>query len=245
MTRWRVAVTRDEPEDGALSQALCRYGFIARHCPVFAAQAPRDQAPLLEAAAALEAFDFVVFSSARAVHAITRARSTPWPAGLRTAAVGLQTAGAIARMGVTTPAIVGDRDGAAALWAVLAADHWQGRRVLLPAAAEGLSLIANHLRAAGAIVEEIVAYRMVPRPSRDVEASWTVASPDAVVIASPAVVHRLVAALGVERLRRLSAVAAIGPTTSAALTTVRITHHVSPRAHFEAVSQLLRTLYRP
>ncbi len=245
MTRWRVAVTRDEPEDGALSQALSRQGFIACLCPVFEEQAPRDQEPLLNAAEALEDFDLVVFSSARGVRAVARARSTPWPSSLRTAAVGKRTAGAVARLGVTPPAIVGESDGAAALWAVLAVDPWQGRRVLLPAAAEGLSLIANHLRGAGAVVAEVVAYRMVPRSAEDIRASWTVASPDAVVVASPAVAQGLVGALGVERLRRLAAVAAIGPTTSAALTMAGIIHQVSPRADFEAVSQLLRTLWRP
>jgi len=157
--------------------------------------------------------------------------------------VGPRTAQAVVHAGVETSPIVGDGDGAAALWAVLAGEDWRGRRVLLPAVAEGHPLLAAQLRAAGAAVEEVVAYRMVPRPQADILSNWRAADPDAVVVASPSVVRGLVRALGAEGLSRLAAVVAIGPTTSAALAAEGVPHHVSPRADFETVAHLLRTLH--
>jgi uroporphyrinogen-III synthase len=237
-----VAVTRDEPDDGALSRALRHQGFVPVWCKVLEEQAPVDPHPLHAAAEALADFDLIVFSSARAARAVTRARSTPWPAGVRTAAVGPRTAEAVVRAGVQTSPLVGDGDGAAALWTVLAGEDWRGRRVLLPAVAEGHPLLATQLRAAGAAVEEVVAYRMVPRPQADILSDWSAAGPDAVVVASPSVAHGLVRALGADGLAALAAIVAIGPTTSAALAAEGVPHHVSPRADFETVAQLLRTL---
>lgn len=208
-------------------------------------RAPVDPQPLHAAAEALADFDLIVFSSARTVQAVTRARSTPWPAGVRTAAVGPRTAEAVVLAGVGSAPIVGVGDGAAALWTALAGEDWRGRRVLLPAAAEAHPLLATELRAAGAIVDEVVAYRMVPRPQADILSDWSAADPDAVVVASPSVARGLIGTLGGKVLARLAAVVAIGSTTSAALAGAGVHHHVPPRADFDAVAMLLRTLWRP
>ena len=59
--------------------------------------------------------------------------------------------------------LVGDDDGAEALWTALSKQQWQGQRVLLPTVPGGRRMLGQCLRDAGAIVEEIDAYRMLPR----------------------------------------------------------------------------------
>ena len=135
--------------------------------------------------------------------------------------------------------IVGDGDGAEALWTILSKLRWTGARVLLPADPGGRSWLSGSLRDAGAIVDEIEAYRMLPRSDDRIRADWAAANPDAVVIASPRVATQLVAALGVDVLRALTTIVAIGPTTSAALAAAGVPHDVSPRADFVEAARMI------
>lgn len=235
----RVAVTRDEPDDGALHVALRDLGFDPVRCVVLEQHLPADTAALKAAADLLDGFDWVICSSVRAVTAIAAARSRSWPAGVRTAAVGPRTADALINAGATPAPIIGDGDGADALWATLSKRCWAGSRILLPADSGGRGLLGQSLREAGAIVKEIEAYRMLPRSDESIRADWAEANPDAVVIASAKVATSLAAALGVDALRALKVIVAIGPTTSAALTAAGIAHDVSPRADLVAAARVI------
>ena len=235
----RVAVTRDEPDDGALHVALRDLGFDPVRCVVLEQHPPDDTAALAAAAQSLEEFDWVICASVRAVKAIIGVRPRPWPAGVRTAAVGAKTADALVHAGVVPAPIVGAGDGVDALWAILSKQRWAGVRVLLPADPGGRPLLGRSLREAGALVQEIAAYRMLPRSDDHIRADWAAASPDAVVIASPKVAASLAAAIGVDALRALRVIVAIGPTTSAALTAAGIAHHVSPRADLVEAARVI------
>lgn len=215
---WRVAVTRDEPVDGPLSAALRGHGFVPIACPVLVATGPGDPAALVHAASRLGDYHWVVCASARGVAALQHARAEAWPAGLRTAAVGPVTAGALHAAGVEPPPVLVNDGGADALWTALAsADAWPGRRVLVPTTPGGRAVLARQLRAAGANVDEVEAYRMMPRDTDAIASDWRAARPGAVIVASPRVAHLLVAAVGVGALTALHAVVAIGTTTAGAL----------------------------
>ena len=138
--------------------------------------------------------------------------------------------------------LVGDDDGAEALWTALSKQQWQGQRVLLPTVPGGRRMLGQCLRDAGAIVEEIDAYRMLPRSPDRIRADWAVANPDAAVIASPSAADTLVGVLGAGPLNALHAVVAIGPTTSVSLTAAGVRHHVSPRADFCEAARCLAAL---
>ena len=235
----RVAVTRDEPDDGALHAALRDLGCDPVRCVVLEQHPPADNAAFEAAADSLDRFDWLICSSVRAVKAIAGARSRPWPAGVKTAAVGARTADALVNAGAVPAPIVGDGDGADALWVILSKQRWPGSRVLLPADPGGRSVLGRSLRDAGALVQEIDAYRMVPRSGDRIRADWAAANPDAVVIASPRVATRLAAAVGVDALRALRTIVAIGPTTSAALTAAGVPHDVSPRADFVEAARMI------
>ena len=237
---WRVCTTRDEPSSGPLAEALRAQGFIAVACPVAREVPVANPGPLLAAAARLEQYSWVVCASARSVAALRRARTTPWPRGLRTAAVGDATAGALLDAGADPTPLVGVEGGADALWAALHdADHWPGRRVLIPTTPGGRRLLIERLSEAGAVVETVEAYRMCPRPPDEIVGAWHDAAPDAAVIASPSAAEALVEAIGAPALAKLHAVVAIGPTTAEALTRHGLPALVAGHTDFAEVARTL------
>ncbi|MGQ0703120.1 MAG: uroporphyrinogen-III synthase [Gemmatimonadales bacterium] len=233
----RVAITRDEPRSGPLSLALGRHGLEPVACSVITHLPPRDPLPLCRAAARLAEFDWVVVSSARAVLALARAsalealREPP-----RWAVVGPATEAALARHGVSAALTPRDAGAEALLAALLEAEAWSGRKVLMPRAAGGRRSVAAGLRARGASVTEVIGYRTVARPRRAVAAAWRAARPQGVVVASPSAVTALLRAISPAELGRLPAVVAIGPTTAAALRERGLGCSVAPRADFEAAA---------
>jgi uroporphyrinogen-III synthase len=237
---WRVAVTRDEDLDGPLSRALRDAGLEPVLCPVVEEHPPRDAAALGAAAARLEQYDWVLCSSVRAVTALMAARAKPWPRGVRAAAVGPRTAAALNAAGADPPPLVAGESGADALWRLLQGrETWRDRRVLVPAAPGGRRALIDGLRSAGARVDEVEAYRMLPRPPDLIAATWKALAPDAVVLASPFTAQTLVRSIGRSALTGLRAVAAVGPTTAAALTAHGIPCSVPPRAGFAEVARHL------
>lgn len=239
---WRVAVTRDEDERGALSSALVAEGFVPVRCTVMEESPPADPAALAAVAAGLDAFDWIICSSVRAVSALAGARTAAWPRGVRTAAVGPSTAAALVSVGAEPAPFVGPSDGADALWTELATMAWTGRRVLVPTVPGGRRVIGDALRRAGAVVTEVEAYRMVPRTADRIRADWQAASPDAAVFGSPSAVNLLVEALGPEALIALAARVAIGPTTAAALAAAGVPGEMAARAEFREAARTLARL---
>lgn len=236
----RVVVTRDEGLDGPLSSALIERGMEPVQCSVLT-EAPAPEPEVLERiAGALEAYDWLVVASQRAVSALMAARQgRPLPGALRTAAVGEKTAAALVAAGARAP-LVAPNAGAAALVAVLRdADRWPGRRALLPRALEGGRELAEALRRWGVSVDEVIAYCTVARPRAEIAAAWQEARPDAVVVASPSAARALVQAVGAEGLRRLARVAAMGSTTAMQLLALGVPSMVPARSDFEAVAELL------
>lgn len=236
---WRVAITRDEDREGPLASALIAAGLTPCPCAVFVEAPPDDPAVLTATAHDLDRFDWVIVASARAVAALSRARGRPWPAHLRTAAVGEATARALVAAGVSVPPAVGEGDGAEALWATLAClMAWGGVRVLVPTTPGGRTELADRLSAAGALVTSVDAYRMVARPTAAIVEDWTRAVPDAVVVASARAAETLCDAIGSVAMRAVSVVA-IGATTAAALDRLGVPCRRPARAGFGDVARLL------
>jgi uroporphyrinogen-III synthase len=236
----RVAVTRDEPADGALSLALRRQGLAPVPCPVLVEAPPSDPAGLEREARRLASFDWLVVASARAVSALrTASGGAAFPATLRTAAAGHRTAAALAAWGAAEP-LVAPLAGAHALAEALrGADRWPGRRALLPRALDGGRELGDALRSYGASVTETEAYRTVERPGPAIAAAWSEAAADAVVVASPSAARALVGAVGVPALVRLEHIVAIGATTAAALSALGVRAITPDRSDFESVADLL------
>jgi uroporphyrinogen-III synthase len=201
--------------------------------------APTDPTRLLSAADRLDQYGWVICASVRAVEAVGRSMSGPWPASVRTAAVGPATARALEALGAQAPALAAV-EGAEPLWDLLSQlDQWPGRRVLVLTTPGGRTTLIDELRAAGAEVDAVEAYRMVPRRSEDITRDWAAAATDALVVASPKAVEVLLEAVGRDALKRLRAVVAIGETTAQALAARGIPCHIPERASFDAVADVV------
>jgi uroporphyrinogen-III synthase/uroporphyrinogen III methyltransferase/synthase len=224
LDRRTVVVTRSKGGEDALAERLRELGAWVREIPSIAFAPPADPAPLDAALRDLARFDFAVFASATAVErTVERARAlgvgTAPLRALHLAAVGPATAQRLARE-VREPDLVPAQSTGEAMAAALAA-RVAGKRVLLPRPAEGRPELLAGLEAAGAEVVAVEAYRTVPAPPEAIRplAGWIAAGEvDAVAFASPSAVRAVVLGLA-ERaaLLRQVALAAIGPTTAAAL----------------------------
>lgn len=232
---WRVAVTRDEDSGGPLSQALRRNGFVPIGCAVVEERPPNDPSALLSAAAALQDFDWVIVSSARAVRAIARLVAS-WPPGVRTAAVGMKTASLLLEYGAAPLPVVAEVAGAEALWERLeSVDDWRHKRVLVPTVRGGRRTLIEALAREGAVVSEVEAYRMVPVPPDRIREAWHRGRPHAAVLASPSAARTLVTAIGVPALAALHAIVTIGQTTAAAVREAGLQPSVPSAPAFEDV----------
>jgi uroporphyrinogen-III synthase len=239
MSPLRVAVTRDEPEDGMLTRALREHGLDPVHCPVVAQAPASDPQPLARAAAMLEHYHWLVVASVRAVDALVAARGEgPIPAAVRTAAVGRKTAARLRFHGAAEPLLPEHAGAQSLIEALQHADSWPGRIVLLPRAAEGGREIAESLQGFGAIVDEVIAYRTSAGAPGEIAARWRAVAPEAAVVASPSAARSLVAAVGAPALRALELVA-IGPTTAAALAELGLTARLPRSPDFECAALLL------
>lgn len=201
---------------------------------------PEDPEPLARVAAGLDSYDWIICSSARAVHSLSRLRAAPWPRGLRSAAVGAQTGAALEAMGANPRPVVAAAAGASPLFQHMETmDAWPGRLVLALTVAGGRRELLDGLSRAGARVDEVVAYRMAPEALPAIAEKFDRAQPDAVVFASPSAVEIVNAAVGSDALRRLRAVVAIGATTGRALRARGLKPLVPEQAGFDhAVAKL-------
>ena len=214
-----VATTRDGRADDTLVLALRAEGADVRIWPTLRIEGPGDARPLEEALAELEAFDWIAFTSARGVDAVV-ARA-PAPGGRpRVAAVGDATAAALVAGGWPVD-VIGRGDGAAGLGEALArAGLGGGARVLFPAGSLARDVLDRDLRALGAEVLRVEAYRTTPTPPDRTEVRGDLArGVDVVTFASPSAVRALAEALDGRLAEALApcAVVAIGPTTAEAL----------------------------
>jgi uroporphyrinogen-III synthase len=236
----RVAVTRAEDDSGPLGSALRARGLVPVPCPLLVETALEDEAPLREAAARLDGYDWVIVASTRSVEALRAAREDPWPTGLRSAAVGASTARALSDAGATPPPVVAPTAGAAALWETLAPlDRWPDRRVLVLTTPGGRSTLIDAFRDAGARVDAIHAYRMMPRNADRIRADWQHGAPEAVVLTSPRATDALVDAVGRPALASLRAVIAIGETTARRLADLGVACEVAADTSFDAAAETL------
>jgi uroporphyrinogen III methyltransferase/synthase len=197
--------------------------------PVIAHEAAEDLTALDAALAGLEAFDWVTFTSARAVAVVSGRpawRRWPWRSYRRprVAAVGPSTRSRLAENGIEAAVCPPDA-GAAGLAAALAAadGSLEGRAVLWPRSEIARPDLRDALVAAGARVTDPVTYRTTATRPADIASflcELGAGAVDAVTFLSPSSAEHLAAAIDGGTLSVLAdrtIVASIGPSTSEAL----------------------------
>jgi uroporphyrinogen-III synthase len=161
----RLIVTRPLAQALPWVDALRARGVDAVALPLIGIEPLADPAPLHAAWAALPGLDWVMFVSANAVEHFFAARPPggAWPATLPAGSPGPGTRSALQAAGVALidEPVPGQADSEG-LWARVAGRGWAGRRVLVVRGEDGRDWLADRLRAAGAELRFLAAYRRTP-----------------------------------------------------------------------------------
>ncbi|MBX3607840.1 MAG: uroporphyrinogen-III synthase [Piscinibacter sp.] len=162
--RWLV--TRPAAQADEWVEALRAQGLDAQALPLIGIAPAPDPAPVAAAWKTLDQEALVVFVSPNAAEQFFALRpgALPWPGGVRAASPGPGTTRTLQRLGVPAGAIVEPAADAAqfdseALWAQLRRFDWRGASVLIVRGDGGRDWLAETLRAAGARVRPLCAYR--------------------------------------------------------------------------------------
>jgi uroporphyrinogen-III synthase/uroporphyrinogen III methyltransferase/synthase len=233
-----VVVTRGPGGEDALRERLRQLGATVRELPSIAVGPPASYEALDTALRDLARTDWVVFASVNAVErTVARLDALDLPRALLAlrslAAVGPVTAERLAREVRPPDLVPADATGAAAAAAL--GDRVRGMRVLVPRPAEGRPELVDGLRAAGAEVVAVEAYRTHPAPPERLAplADWIERGEvDAVAFASPSAVKAVVAALaGRCTVLGRTLLAVIGPSTDEALRAAGLAAGARPERH--------------
>jgi uroporphyrinogen-III synthase len=162
-----VVITRPRAQSQALAQGVAALGREAVLLPLLDIYPLADQAPLRRVLAGLEAYALVAFVSPNAIDAaFAELRQLgPWPAGVALAVLGETSRACLAKHGIDdgNATIFSPPDPARSdsehLLAALDMQALAGKRVLIVRGESGRELMADGLRAAGASVDTVAAYR--------------------------------------------------------------------------------------
>ena len=211
----RIVVTRAIDQADELAGPLRELGGQVILLPAIAIVAPADPAPLREAAAQCDSYDWIVFSSANAV--LFFAAELPLPRGncrARIATVGAATREAAEKEGLPV-SLTPEKYVAESLVEAFGDEDLRGRRVLIPSAAVTRDVLRNELRKRGAAVDVVEAYRNVPPADLGERAALVFREPypDWATFTSSSAFENLLAVVDGDTLRRVR-IATIGPITS-------------------------------
>ncbi|HSU17108.1 uroporphyrinogen-III C-methyltransferase [Longimicrobium sp.] len=213
-----IVVTRARAQASEFAATLERLGAEVLQLPVIRIVPPADPAPLREAAARAETFDWIVFTSVNGVEHFFRelagmGRDARALGAARVCAIGPATAAEAAKHGIRAD-LVPDEFVAEAAVEALAAAGVDGKRILLPRAEIARAVLPDGLRARGAEVVEVVAYRTVQdgAGADEVRRRLDAGEVDLVTFTASSTVRNFASLVGADVGR--AKVASIGPVTS-------------------------------
>lgn len=232
-----ILVTRAREQAAGFAALLEEAGATVMLVPTIAVEPPESWAPLDAALARASSYTWVAFTSVNGVEMVRRrlalsGRGSEVLAGCRIAAIGPATAEALRGWGLRVSALP-EEYVAEALADRLRSEIGADDRVLLPRAAEARDVLARELRALGAEVDEVAAYRT--RAAREQAAGLRAALAehriDVVTFTSSSTVKNFCALFARGELARLMAgvtVASIGPITRATAAGLGLDSHIMP-----------------
>ncbi|MDA8126612.1 MAG: uroporphyrinogen-III C-methyltransferase [Deltaproteobacteria bacterium] len=218
-----IVVTRPEAQAGEMAERLGAAGARVIHFPVIRVAEPESWAALDAACERLEAYRWLIFTSANGVaFFFRRLRERGGDLrdlkGIRIATIGPATAAAVEARGIRVD-LVPEAFISEGVVRAFADVDLQGCRVLLPRAAEARDVIPEGLTQMGATVDVVTAYRTV---RSDAEAStlapfFAAGKIAALTFTSPSTVTHFLGIMGPQfHLPSGVKVACIGPVTAAA-----------------------------
>jgi uroporphyrinogen III methyltransferase / synthase len=235
----RVLVTRSREQASELVDLLEAQGAEAVEAPLIDIVPPDDYGPLDEACERAGAFDWIVFTSANGASAfmdrlLQGPRDVRGLAGARLCAVGPGTAARLTRFGLKVDLVPDDHSADGVVTAIKAAGPIKGKRVLFPKGDIARDTLPEELRASGAEVTEVIAYRTVTAESDahlGIYRQLLDRRIDAVTFSSASAVRAFVSIYGADQavdLLNHTMVATIGPVTADAAVRYGITPQVTP-----------------
>ncbi|NTV64378.1 MAG: uroporphyrinogen-III synthase [Oscillochloris sp.] len=217
----RIVITRSAAKSDGMATHLRELGAEPIVYPTIAYAPPEDPSLLDAALKRLEGgqYDWLIITSAQVVKVIAeRARSAfnTQPVPFKVAAVGPATAKAGVRLLGVESAAVPEQFIAESLAATLG--DLSGKRVFLPNADIARPALETYLRAAGAQVDRVVAYRTVTAPDNGVDMAALLAAGHiaAVTFTSGSTARAFVEKVGPDAIELMhqTVVACIGPATA-------------------------------
>lgn len=232
----RILVTRSEEQAGAFAARVRERGGVPLLFPTVRLVPHEDSRDLDEALARVEAFDWILFTSANAVRffAVLSARAAfpGFPGGVRVGSVGPATTRELALRGFPAHLTAEVHTGEG-LVAALAREGIEGRHFLLLRALEGRETIPQEIARRGGRVEVVPVYRnALPPPDETAAGEIGEHPPDVCTFASPSAFRNFFALLGEERAASVlsrSRLAVIGEVTARAVRERRYRVDIMPR----------------
>ncbi|MBW1712825.1 MAG: uroporphyrinogen-III C-methyltransferase, partial [Deltaproteobacteria bacterium] len=220
----RVLITRTAQGAGHLAAMVRELGAEAIIFPTVALVEPENKAPLQRAAAHLDQYDWLIFTSANGVEFFFKELAelgldSRALGRLRVCAIGPATAKALAARNIKADRVPTEYR-AEAVVEILADQARQGKRFLLVRAQEARQVLPRELTALGGQVETVAAYQNVLPPQADrqaLEQRLAAGEVDVVLFTASSTVNNLARLFPDKPLARLLArteVAVIGPVTA-------------------------------
>lgn len=197
----RILVSRPNHQADALADLLIEAGAEVLVQPAIEIRPPEDWRDVDAMLERVEAFDWVVFSSANGVRAfldrlLESGRDVRKLGGAKLAAIGSGTAGELQKYGLRADLIPAEFHAEAMAEALM--PKVGGKQVLLVRANRGREVLVTGLRGAAASVEQVVVYQSldVTAPDEAIAADLRAGRIDWVTVTSSAIARSLVTLFG-------------------------------------------------
>jgi len=229
----RILITRAQGQTKEFSSLLKSYGAISIPFPTIEIAPPEDWRQVDEAIEKLDAYDWVIFTSVNGVRFFTqklkgKGRGVDALIGKKICAIGPRTQGELEGMGLkvtfmpTEYRAEGVAEGLKALGI-------QGEKILLPRASGARKILPEALREAGAVVDEVEAYRAIkPAKNKDSLEEILKKGVDVVSFTSSSTVRNFMELLADKTALNGVKVAVIGPITAETVRNYGLEPHITP-----------------
>jgi len=190
----RVLITRARTQAEEFAKALVAEGARPVFFPVIEIIPPDDFSGLDRALRNLDQYDWLVLTSVHGVDALFKRLEVMGieqiPLQLCTAAVGSKTAQYLSEHGISPDRVPGDYNAEAILPGL--GENIHGKRFLLVQSDLARTVLAQEIRSAGGIVDEVVAYRNVKGQPDISEINALKSGVDIITFTSPSTVWNFV-----------------------------------------------------
>jgi uroporphyrinogen III methyltransferase / synthase len=246
----RVVVTRARDQAADLAGALGEMGADVFEIPVIKFGLPGNRQPLVQAMAGLNAYDWIIFTSANGVRSFFEAFFKAFPdlrdiGGVRIAAVGPATAAALHNLHLHVDLVPADHSARHIAKALKETESIENLRILLLRAEVATPELPRLLEDLGAIVDDVACYRTEPDLDDPTDAARRLLEEGAdwITFTSGSTVRQFHARFPLPDLLKKFPqlkLASIGPETTKALAELDLIPHVE--AARQTTSSLLKAL---